>query len=86
MKKQKTSFWSTISRAILVLGVISMSSTWLPNQARAISADDQSAINAAINSDQNAIAKINQLKSYGWQVNASKGGEYTNFTATKIRS
>jgi hypothetical protein len=81
MKKQKTSFWSTISRVILVLGVISMSSIWLPNQVRARSNEDQQPV---LNGDQYGYTKINQLKSYGWQVQSTEDAAgVVNFTATK---
>ncbi len=81
MNKQKTSFRSAISRAILVLGAISLCSTWLPNQARA---DDYNDEQPKLVGDQYAHAKINQLKSYGWQVKSDETADgQVTFTATK---
>ena len=73
MKKQRTCFWSTISRAILVLGVISIFSIWLPNKAAAGFCQD----------------KASQLKQSGWDVqsnvSSSSASAYAkcNIIATK---
>ena len=58
-----------------------MSSTWLPNQA---SADDFNDEQPRMTGDQYAHAKINQLKSYGWQVQSTETADgKVTFTATK---
>ncbi len=75
MKIYKPSFWSRVSGAILVLGVIFMSSTWLPNQARADEDDQPQPLDIQ--------GKADDLRQYGWQVRTSKTGNKTTLMATK---
>ena len=75
MKIYKPSFWSRVSGAILVLGVIFMSSTWLPNQAHADEDDQPQPLDIQ--------GKADDLRQYGWQVSTSKTGNETTLMATK---
>ena len=69
MKKQKTSFWSTISRVILALGVISIFSIWLPNKAAP--------------SFDSCHQEAATLKQYGWDVTSSESNGKCSVSATK---
>ncbi len=55
-----------------------MSSTWLPNQARADDYTDEQPKQVDY-----AQEKVDQLKQYGWQVQSNKSGDKTTFIATK---